>query len=315
MFNGNSSRKEKRVFEVICLILLIVIIILLVITLTFNLKKDDISPETTENVTASPIPEPTEVAATDTPASVYVVVVTSNPETNTPNIMPTETPVIVITPIPTEVPTETAVVVITPDPTMIPTDTPIPTATPTPTPTPTPEPTAQITNIPTIEPTPETTVTPTIQPDEEEKGKLYTELDSLTMGGGIYPEYELNPTYDFYNYVSTDIINQRDLWSILKQTFLDNVVRWFNMDFSNTTDDPIESLSVALNSSICEECGRIKIGDNPSNIDAIMGIFSQIDVSEQYKSANNILVNFLYKYTLKNPDNPYERLFVACKGH
>ena len=311
MFNGNSSRKEKRVFEVICLILLIVIIILLVITLTFNLKKDDISPETTENVTASPTPEPTEVATADTPTSVYVVVVTSNPETNTPNIIPTETPVIVITPIPTEVPTETAVVVITPDPTMIPTDTPIPTATPTPT----PEPTAQITNIPTIEPTPETTVTPTIQPDEEEKGKLYTELDALTMGGGIYPEYELNPTYDFYNYVSTDIINQRDLWSILKQTFLDNVVRWFNMDFSNTTDNPIESLSIALNSSICEECGRIKIGDNPSNIDAIMGIFSQIDVSEQYKSANNILVNFLYKYTLKNPDNPYERLFVACKGH
>lgn len=294
-----------------CLVLVVLVMVLSVSNNVQNVTPT-VTPNITPRVTAIPTATP---VPTSTPITIKIV---------TP--VPTQTPVLVeiVTPVPTEtvtatptptqvpetpVPTETPVV--TPEPTAIPTEEPttFPTATVIPTEVPTAVPTAIPTEVPTVAPT-----TPQITPIPEDVEKKYMavedELLKLTIMGGIYPDYSSMPSYDLYNYIDVNNLDQSRLFKIIRKPFEGGVTQWTDMKFSSGS--VIDMLSFALNSSICENCGRIKISDAPTDSSQITAIFDEIERSGDQETANRILLDYLYKYTRQNPSNPTERLIISC---
>lgn len=299
-----------------CLVLVVLVMVLSVSNNVQNVTPT-VTPNITPRVTAIPTATP---VPTSTPITIKIVtpVPTQTPvlvEIVTP--VPTETVTVTATPTPTQVPetpvpTETPVV--TPEPTAIPTDEPttVPTTTVIPTEVPTVVPTAIPTEVPTVAPT-----TPQITPIPEDVEKKYTavedELLKLTIMGGIYPDYSSMPSYDLYNYIDVSGLDQSRLFEIIRKPFEGGVTQWTEMKFSSGS--AIDMLSFALNSSICENCGRIKISDAPTDSSQITAIFDEIERSGDQEAANRILLDYLYKYTRQNPNNPTERLIISCNDN
>ena len=296
-----------------CLVLVVLVMVLSVSNNVQNVTPTvtpNITPRVTAIHTATPVPTSTPITikiVTPVPTQTPVLVKIVTP-------VPTETVTVTATPTPTQVPetpvpTETPVV--TPEPTAIPTEEPttVPTATVIPTEVPTVVPTAIPTEVPTVAPT-----TPQITPIPEDVEKKYTavedELLKLTIMGGIYPDYSSMPSYDLYNYIDVSGLDQSRLFEIIRKPFEGGVTQWTDMKFSSGS--AIDMLAFALNSSICENCGRIKISDAPIDSSQITAIFDEIERSGDQEAANRILLDYLYKYTRQNPNNPTERLIISC---
>ena len=219
---------------------------------------------------------------------------------------------------PTGTPTSTiTIVLVTPAPTDTPAPTEEPTATPSlipseePTPTPSPVPTEVPTEMPTAEaPTEEPQVTPV---PEKKYARVDEELSRITIMGGVYPDYTSAPSYDLYNYIDVNGLDQSRLFEILRKPFESGIAQWTDMKF--TSGSAIDMLPFALNSSICEDCGRIKISESSANLSQITAIFDEIEQSGNQETANRILLDYLYKYTKQNPDNYSERLIIACNDN
>lgn len=255
-----------------------VILLLVVLFVTGKTQKTDsiVAPTAMPTATLD-----STATATPTIPSITIVIVTP---------VPTETP----TQVPeTQVPTETPVV--TPEPTAVPTE--VPTA----------EPTATV--IPTVAPT-----TPPVTQVPEDTEKKYAtvdeELRKLTIMEGIYPDYSSAPSYDLYTYIDVNGLDQARLFKIMRKPFESGIAQWTDMKF--TSGSAIDMLSFALNSSICEYCGRIKITESPANLSQITAIFDAIEKNGNQETANRILLDYLYKYTRQNPNNPTERLIISC---
>lgn len=233
------------------------------------------------------------VVPTATPTATLVPTVTPTPTTTSITIV-IVTPVPTNTPIPTEVPAAT--------PTLVPTE--VPTATPSPIPT----------EVPTATPTVEPTATPQITAVSEEKyTSIDRELSKITIMGGIYPDYSSKQSYDLYNYFDINGLDQSRLFEIIRKPFESGIAQWTDMKF--TSGSAIDMLSFALNSSICENCGRIKISESPANLSQITAIFDAIEKNGNQEAANRILLDYLYRYTGQNPDNYSERLIIACNDN
>ena len=250
---------------------------------------------------------------TSTASAITIVIVTPSP-TATPTVEPTQVPTATPTVTPTEaVPTATPTVAPTEVPTVAPTAEPtqVPTATPTVTPTEVP------TVAPTAEPTQAPTATPTVAPTEaisipEEKyTSVDEELSKITIMGGIYPDYNSVPAYDLYNYIDVSGLEQARLFEIVRKPYESGIAQWININFA-TEGSAIDRLSFALNSSICGKCGRVKIVEAPTNLSQITAIFDEIEQDGTQEAANRVLLDYLYKYTRQNPNNPYERLIISC---
>ena len=256
----------------------------------------NVTPRVTAVPTATPVPTPT-------PITIRIV----TPE-------PTQTPMLVevITPVPTETVTATETPTQVPE-TQVPTETPVVTPEPTAVPTevPTAEPTATV--IPTDVPTVAPTTPPVTQVPEDTEKKYATveeELRKLTIMEGIYPDYSSAPSYDLYTYIDVNGLDQVRLFKIMRKPFESGIAQWTDMRFSSGS--VIDMLTNALNSSICENCGRIKISDAPTDSSQITTIFDEIERSGDQETANRILLDYLYKYTRQNPNNPTERLIISC---
>lgn len=258
-----------------------VILLLVVLFVTGKTQKTDsiVAPTAMPTATLD-----STATATPTIPSITIVIVTP---------VPTETP----TQVPeTQVPTETPVV--TPEPTVVPTE--VPTA----------EPTATV--IPTVAPT-----TPPVTQVPEDTEKKYAtveeEMRKLTIMEGIYPDYSSAPSYDLYSYIDVNGLDQARLFKIMRKPFESGIAQWTDMKF--TSSSAIDMLSFALNSSICEYCGRIKISKVPTDSSQITAIFDEIERSGDQETANRILLDYLYRYTRQNPDNYSERLVIACNDN
>ena len=142
---------------------------------------------TPENVTETPITEPSPIVTPtgppsptvqplDTPTPTVTLTVTPTP-TATPTVMSTATPTVapVSTATPTATPTATAT------PTVRPTATPTATPKPTGTPTSTPKPTPTVTPSPTPTSTPVPTATPTPIPEAWKEPKERKDIEELLM--------------------------------------------------------------------------------------------------------------------------------------
>lgn len=257
----------------------------------------NVTPRVTAVPTATPVPTPT-------PITIRIV----TPE-------PTQTPMLVevITPVPTETVTATETPTQVPE-TQVPTETPVVTPEPTAVPTevPTAEPTATV--IPTEVPTVAPTTPPVTQVPEDTEKKYATveeELRKLTIMEGIYPDYSSAPSYDLYSYIDVNALDQARLFKIMRKPFESGIAQWTwtDMKFSGSA---IDILSNTLNSSICENCGRVKISEAPTDSSQITAIFDEIERSGDQETANRILLDYLYKYTRQNPSNPTERLIISC---
>ena len=272
---------KKSIYQLVgCIILVIVVLFV-----TGKVQKTNSVVVPTATPTAALVPT---VTPTPTTTSITIVIVTPVP-TNTP--IPTEVPTATPTLVPTEVPTAT--------PTLVPTE--VPTATPSPIPT----------EVPTATPTVEPTATPQITAVPEEKyTSIDRELSKITIMGGIYPDYSSKQSYDLYNYFDMNGLDQSRLFEIIRKPFESGIAQWTDMKF--TSGSAIDMLSFALNSSICENCGRIKISESPVNLSQITAIFDAIERNGNQEVANRILLDYLYKYTRQNPNNPTERLIISC---
>ncbi len=268
---------KKSIYQLVGCIILVIVVLLV----TGKVQKTNsvIVPTATLVPTVTPTP-------TTTP--ITIVIVTPVP-TNTP--IPTEVSTATPTPIPTEVPTVT--------PTLVPTE--VPTATPSPIPT----------EVPTATPTVEPTATPQITAVPEERyTSIDRELSKITIMGGIYPDYSSKQSYDLYNYFDINGLDQSRLFKIIQKPFESGIAQWIDLKFASGS--AIDVLTNALNSSICENCGRIKISKVPTDSSQITAIFDEIERSGDQETANRILLDYLYKYTRQNPDNSSERLIIAC---
>ena len=272
---------KKSIYQLVGCIILVIVVLLV----TGKVQKTNSVVVPTATPTAALVPT---VTPTPTTTSITIVIVTPVP-TNTP--IPTEVPTATPTLVPTEVPTAT--------PTLVPTE--VPTATPSPIPT----------EVPTATPTVEPTATPQITAVPEEKyTSIDRELSKITIMGGIYPDYSSKQSYDLYNYFDINGLDQSRLFEIIRKPFESGIAQWTDMKF--TSGSAIDMLSFALNSSICENCGRIKISESPVNLSQITAIFDAIERSGDQEAANRILLDYLYKYTRQNPNNPTERLIISC---
>lgn len=191
-----------------------------------------------------------------------------------------------------------------------------PTATPTaePTATSTAEPTATPTAEPTATPTTNPTATPTAEPTDNNVNaieKIWKELSKITLDGGVYIDYEMKSKHDLYAFIDIEGISDDVLFNELKKPFLEGIVNWTNMQFVENNSS-IDALSEALNSSICPICDRVEIHENAGNSQSVLKLFEQIVYEGEYKSANEILLNYLYEHTAMNPNNPSERLILTC---
>lgn len=275
---------KKSIYQLVGCIILVIVVLLV----TGKVQKTNsvVVPTATPTATLAPTVTPT---PTTTP--ITIVIVTPVP---TPTPIPTEVPTATPTPIPTEVPTVT--------PTSVPTE--VPTATPSPIPTEVP------TAIPTVEPT----ATPQITAVPEEKyTSVDRELSKITIMGGIYPDYSSKQSYDLYNYFDINGLDQSRLFEIIRKPFESGIAQWIDMKFASGS--AIDVLTNALNSSICENCGRIKISKVPTDSSQITAIFDEIERSGDQETANRILLDYLYRYTRQNPDNYSERLVIACNDN
>ena len=272
---------KKSIYQLVGCIILVIVVLLV----TGKVQKTNSVVVPTATPTAALVPT---VTLTPTTTSITIVIVTPVP-TNTP--IPTEVPTATPTLVPTEVPTAT--------PTLVPTE--VPTATPSPIPT----------EVPTATPTVEPTATPQITAVPEEKyTSIDRELSKITIMGGIYPDYSSKQSYDLYNYFDINGLDQSRLFEIMRKPFESGIAQWTDMKF--TSGSAIDMLSFALNSSICENCGRIKISESPVNLSQITAIFDAIERNGNQEVANRILLDYLYKYTRQNPNNPTERLIISC---
>ena len=272
---------KKSIYQLVGCIILVIVVLLV----TGKVQKTNSVVVPTATPTAALVPT---VTPTPTTTSITIVIVTPVP-TNTP--IPTEVPTAIPTLVPTEVPTAT--------PTLVPTE--VPTATPSPIPT----------EVPTATPTVEPTATPQITAVPEEKyTSIDRELSKITIMGGIYPDYSSKQSYDLYNYFDINGLDQSRLFEIIRKPFESGIAQWTDMKF--TSGSAIDMLSFALNSSICENCGRIKISESPVNLSQITAIFDAIERNGNQEVANRILLDYLYKYTRQNPNNPTERLIISC---
>lgn len=275
---------KKSIYQLVGCIILVIVVLLV----TGKVQKTNsvVVPTATPTATLAPTVTPT---PTTTP--ITIVIVTPVP-TNTP--IPTEVPTATPTTIPTEVPTVT--------PTSVPTE--VPTATPSPIPT----------EVPTATPTVEPTATPQITAVPEEKyTSVDRELSKITIMGGIYPDYSSKQSYDLYNYFDINGLDQSRLFEIIRKPFESGIAQWIDMKFASGS--AIDVLTNALNSSICENCGRIKISKVPTDSSQITAIFDEIERSGDQETANRILLDYLYRYTRQNPDNYSERLVIACNDN
>ena len=235
--------------------------------------------------------------------------------------MPPTTPitVVMVTPVQTEVPILTTVsneVIVTEMPIQvseISTFTESPVITPEPTAVPIKELTSEFTAMAVTSEVPKLFPTTTlILEDTEKKYKtVENELSKITIMGGIYPDYNSVPAYDLYNYIDVSGLEQARLFEIVRKPYESGIAQWININFA-TEDSAIDRLSFALNSSICGKCGRVKIVEAPTNLSQITAIFDEIEQDGTQEAANRFLLDYLYKYTRQNPDNPYERLIISC---
>lgn len=275
---------KKSIYQLVGCIILVIVVLLV----TGKVQKTNsvVVPTATPTATLAPTVTPT---PTTTP--ITIVIVTPVP---TPTPIPTEVPTATPTPIPTEVPTVT--------PTSVPTE--VPTATPSPIPT----------EVPTATPTVEPTATLQIPAVSEEKYiSVDRELSKITIMGGIYPDYSSKQSYDLYNYFDINDLDQSRLFEIIRKPFESGIAQWIDMKFASGS--AIDVLTNALNSSICENCGRIKISKVPTDSSQITAIFDEIERSGDQETANRILLDYLYRYTRQNPDNYSERLVIACNDN
>lgn len=275
---------KKSIYQLVGCIILVIVVLLV----TGKVQKTNsvVVPTATPTATLAPTVTPT---PTTTP--ITIVIVTPVP---TPTPIPTEVPTATPTPIPTEVPTVT--------PTSVPTE--VPTATPSPIPT----------EVPTATPTVEPTATLQIPAVPEEKYiSVDRELSKITIMGGIYPDYSSKQSYDLYNYFDINDLDQSRLFEIIRKPFESGIAQWIDMKFASGS--AIDVLTNALNSSICENCGRIKISKVTTDSSQITAIFDEIERSGDQETANRILLDYLYRYTRQNPDNYSERLVIACNDN
>ena len=117
--------------------------------------------------------------------------------------------------------------------------------------------------------------------------------------------------YDLYDYISVGNLDSATIFSMIRVPFENGIARWTAMDF-NSSGSALNRLSYALESSICGSCGRVELGDYSQNVPLISEIFAEIEQTGEYGRANQLLLDYLYKYTLKNPSNSHERLFIVC---
>lgn len=249
---------------------------------------------------------------------IVVLLVTGKVQKTNSVVVPTATPTATLAPTVTPTPTTTpiTIVIVTPVPTPTPIPTEVPTATPTPIPTevPTVTPTSVPTEVPTATPTVEPTATLQIPAVPEEKYiSVDRELSKITIMGGIYPDYSSKQSYDLYNYFDINDLDQSRLFEIIRKPFESGIAQWIDMKFASGS--AIDVLTNALNSSICENCGRIKISKVPTDSSQITAIFDEIERSGDQETANRILLDYLYRYTRQNPDNYSERLVIACNDN
>lgn len=278
------------------------VLVALVMVLSVSNNVQNVTPTVTPNITPRVTAVPT---ATPVPTSTPITIKIVTP-------VPTQTPVLVeiVTPAPTETVTVMATptqVPETPVPTETPVVTPEPTAIPTEEPTTVPTTTVISTEIPTTVPTEEPQITPV--PEEKYTG-VDKELSKITIMGGVYPDYNSAPSYDLYSYIDVNGLDQARLFKIMRKPFESGIAQWTDMKF--TSGSAIDMLSFVLNSSICEDCGRIKISESSANLSQITAIFDEIERSGDQEAANRILLDYLYKYTRQNPNNPTERLIISC---
>lgn len=267
------------------------VLVALVMVLSVSNNVQNVTPTVTPNITPRVTAVPT---ATPVPTSTPITIKIVTP-------VPTQTPVLVE--IVTPAPTETVTVMATPteEPTTVPTTTVIPTEIPTTVPT----------EMPTVEPTEVPTEEPQITPVPEEKyTSVDRELSKITIMGGVYPDYNSAPSYDIYSYIDVNGLDQARLFKIMRKPFESGIAQWTDMKF--TSGSAIDMLSFALNSSICENCGRAKISEASTDSSQITAIFDEIERSGDQEVANRLLLDYLYKYTRQNPNNPTERLIISC---
>lgn len=290
------------------------VLVALVMVLSVSNNVQNVTPTVTPNITPRVTAVPT---ATPVPTSTPITIKIVTP-------VPTQTPVLVeiVTPAPTETvtvmatptqvpetPVSTETPVVTPEPTAILTEE--PTTVPTTTVIPTEIPTTVPTEMPTVEPTEVPTEEPQITPVPEEKyTSVDRELSKITIMGGVYPDYNSAPSYDIYSYIDVNGLDQARLFKIMRKPFESGIAQWTDMKF--TSGSAIDMLSFALNSSICENCGRAKISEASTDSSQITAIFDEIERSGDQEVANRLLLDYLYKYTRQNPNNPTERLIISC---
>ena len=280
------------------LVWIAVLIMVIAIVIAFSAPKSDNDEIRYVYVTVTPEPvityTPT-VEPTPTIRPIYVIRVTNDP-TVEPTAVVTEAPTVEPTAVVTEAPTAEPTVVVTDAPTI--------------------SPTAVVTEAPTAEPTPVITVAPTKAPsfvivEKPDSSKLEAELKTLVMMGGIYPEYTLVATYDLYDYIDVEGMEEDVLFNALRKPFEDAIANWTDMEF-DFFELSVNRLSKALESSICKECERVKIINHPENADMISKTFDEISKKGEMDKANKLILDFLFANTIKNPDNPNERLFISC---
>lgn len=278
------------------------VLVALVMVLSVSNNVQNVTPTVTPNITPRVTAVPT---ATPVPTSTPITIKIVTP-------VPTQTPVLVE--IVTPAPTETVTVMATP--TQVP-ETPVSTETPVVTPEPTAIPTEEPTTVPTttVIPTEIPTTVPTEKPQitpvpEEKYTSVDRELSKITIMGGVYPDYNSAPSYDLYSYIDVNGLDQARLFKIMRKPFESGIAQWTDMKF--TSGSAIDMLSFALNSSICENCGRAKISEASTDSSQITAIFDEIERSGDQEVANRLLLDYLYKYTRQNPNNPTERLIISC---
>lgn len=308
---------SNRIIAIVLVVLIAIVAFLMLEN--FEGHKEDkvvyvaVTNEPTVNATVEVTPEPIYVIVTQEPTKEPLVIYVTPEPTKEPQI-------IYITPEPTK---EPQIIYVTPEPEVQPTATPIVTQEPTQEPNVTATPTVEPTQIPTSVPT----VVPTVAPTDvvsEIYTKIEKEMSTLIMSGGIYPDYESASNNDLYTYIVGDgkggdlyshlaekKVDGKKLFTLLRKPFEEGIATWTAMEFVDEYGS-IDRLGFALESSVCDSCGRIVIEHSAMNKNAISRVFDEIQRNGEYEKANEMLLDYLCQYTVKNPDNPNERLFIAC---
>ena len=263
---------------------------------------------TTRDATTNLVMKPT-----PTPERVTIVVYATPEPTPEPTAVPTAEPTLEPTAVPTAEPTSEPTAVLTAEPTPEPTPVSTPTSTPEPTSTPTPEPTPTPTPEPTPTSTPVPMATSTLVPTQapvNDYAIINQELGCLVMAGGIYPDYDIKPGKDIYDFLQLKEYKSKELFEVLVKPFVDGIATWTDMSFDGSLHG-VSALAKALESCVDKNYDRVRIVYHEDNPVKISTVFEEIRQAEAYEKANALLLDWLYNYTTKNPSNPWERLIVA----